>query len=37
MENKNIELVKSLLQKFLNGDSEGYIGGCHNEFCRKDF
>lgn len=37
MENNNIELVKGLLQKFLNGDSEGYIEGCHEEFYGKIF
>ena len=37
MENKNIELVKGLLDKFLAGDSQGYIDGCHEEFYGKVF
>ena len=37
MENKNIELVQNLLSKFLAGDSEGYIDGCHDEFYGKIF
>ena len=37
MENNNIELVKNLLQKFLNGDGDGYISGCHDNFYGKIF
>ena len=37
MENKNIELVKGLLDKFLAGDGAGYIEGCHEEFYGKVF
>jgi len=37
MENKNIELVKGLLDKFVVGDSQGYIDGCHEEFYGKVF
>ena len=29
---KNIELVKGLVNKFLEGDSEGYLEGCHENF-----
>ena len=37
MENANINLVKDLLQKFLNGDNDGYLNGCHDEFYGKIF
>ena len=37
MENKNIELVKGLLDKFMAGDGAGYIEGCHEEFYGKVF
>lgn len=37
MENSNIQLVKDLLNKFLDGDSQGYIDGCHEEFYGKIF
>ena len=31
-EEKNIQLIKSLVEKFINGDGAGYIAGCHPEF-----
>ena len=34
---KNIELVKGLVNKFLEGDSEGYLEGCHENFYGKIF
>ena len=34
---KNIELVSNLLNKFLAGDGQGYIDGCHDEFYGKIF
>ena len=29
---KNIELIKSLLDKYMNGDGQGYIDGCSDDF-----
>ena len=37
MEDQNILLIKSLLEKFTSGDSEGYISGCHDDFYGKIF
>lgn len=37
MDDNNIKLVKDLLNKFLQGDSTGYIDGCHDEFYGKIF
>ena len=34
---KNIELVSNLVNKFLAGDGQGYIDGCHDEFYGKIF
>ena len=34
---KNIELIKSLLEKYMNGDAQGYINGCSNDFKGKIF
>ena len=31
-EEKNIQLIKSLVEKFMNGDGAGYLIGCHPEF-----
>ena len=36
-EEKNIGLVKSLVQKFMDGNAEGYIEGCHENFYGKIF
>ena len=35
MEAQNISLIKSLLDKFLAGDAQGYIDGCHEDFYGK--
>ena len=37
MENDNITLVKNLLDKFLQGDCDAYINGCHDDFYGKIF
>ncbi len=34
---KNIELSKNLLEKYTNGDGQGYINGCSNDFKGKIF
>ena len=36
-EEKNIRLVKGLVEKFMNGNAEGYIEGCHENFQGKIF
>lgn len=37
MEEQNIKLVKELLDKFLAGDNQAYIDGCHDDFYGKIF
>ena len=32
---ENIKLVSSLVDKFLAGDSEGYLDGCHDGFMER--
>ena len=34
---KNIILIKGLLNEFLSGNAKGYIDGCHEEFYGKIF
>ena len=36
-EEQNIRLVKGLVEKFMNGNAEGYIDGCHEDFYGKIF
>jgi len=37
VQQQNIKLVKDLLHKFLSGDNQGYIDGCHTNFYGKIF